>query len=784
MPDAATVLSDPQLLEVYHDPKADLSLLTPEEQTRLVKLTQPTGPPSTDGGGGVHVAVSSGATLPAGDRPDDVGVGALVSHAAQGLNPLTGIQTIGKALIPEAAARAAGVSGPAASTYGPVNAVRGVLAAQGVPLQKAQASYQAGDYATAARHFIDYLVPIAGPVMDRAADRAQAGHVMAGAGDALALGLSLFGPKGLQTAAETRAIPSRPVAPSPTQAAVQFGQDRGIPVDLATATDNSAIRGIQALADRSLAGTVVAKRAQAAQAAGLERVGGELADQVHPAAVLPEQAGTNVAAALTQKIGGLTKQANTAYDTVRGIEGRPENLMPVPLPPAPVDAIPADVAGQVRRIVHELDAMPYTQRLLQPAAKGSSLEHVPGTGGAGAAVFDDIVGRLEAGSPTRAVVQQQLEQYLGGGKETPIVRAALDVALERGKGQGGRTVGKPALPPSAMDVPTALEGTRETHAPMALPVPYADVKTALKPIYDQLARQLPLTQRQSDPGFNAIGQILDGPDWAPLSQADRDLSAIKTVARERGGLAKVAVQKLGAAVNQAAVDAGPEVSRALSQGRAATVAKYAATDVLESLKAEPVRTINAMTAPKDAGIQALRTVTREVPQLAPQIARAWLEDRLQLATADGGFTHADKLAADWSKLGTQTKALLFPKAGQVADLDHFFLLAKKMAVNPNPSQTAYVASIGAQGAALVTNPVASIVGQVGAAGLAALMHNPTAVRLLTRGVSLHVAGAPLPVQLAVQGQILKTARDMGLTAIQAQAPTGSPAPLITGAAAQ
>src|SRR6185436_2440711 len=128
------------------------------------------------------------------------------------------------------------------------------------------------------------------------------------------------------------------------------------------------------------------------------------------------------------------------------------------------------------------------------------------------------------------------------------------------------------------------------------------------PIYDQMRRQLPITQQQASPGLKAIQNILEGPDYASLSQIDRDLSAIKTVAREHGGLAKFAVTQLDAAVTQAAAYGGPEVVKALREGRSATTAKYAATDVLERLSAEPVKTIKALTAPKDAAIQQLRTV--------------------------------------------------------------------------------------------------------------------------------------------------------------------------------
>lgn len=728
---------------------------------------QPVGP--------MTFAVVNGQRVPV---DDDTGVGAFVSHAVKQLNPIPAIQAAGQMLPIPKALGGGGVPlpqsvGGSGMDAGLVQVPKAILAAQGEPLDRAVESYQKGDYGSAAVHALNFLIPLVGPVFDKAGNELRAGKVAAGLGDSVGLGLSLSAPKALANGIGFNTPRLKNANPAEA-AAVKFGEANSIPVDAATATGNQAIRGVQWLADRSLAGSVVGGRAKQAQAVALGRVGGELADVAHPVAMTPEQAGSNLSSALTQKVGTLNKTANAAYDTVRQLEAQSDNAMPVPKAPAPVDAIPDPIKGQVRRMVHELDTFKFQPGKLMDVAPGIDSGTVYNPRVAGAAVYHDIVGRLEAGSPTRGAVQAQLESYLGGGKETPVVKAALEVADQRGKGQGGRTVAKPDLPPTAMEMSTALEDARQTHDLMQLPVSLAEVKTALKPIYDQMARQLPLTQRQSNPGFNAISQILDGPDWAPLSQTDRDLSAIKTLARERGGLAKVAVQKLGAAVNQAAADAGPDVARTLSQGRAATVAKYSAQDVLEGLRDEPVKTIEAITQPRDGGIQKLRAVVREVPEIAPQIARAKLDQMIDLATERNGFDHADKLYKDWQNLGTQTRQILFPKPGQVQDLDRFFLLAKKIAENPNPSGSAFTGALGIQGAALWTNPLGALVTQISGAGLSALLHSPAAVQLLTNGLSLRLAGAPAAAQAAVAARILQTARAMGLPVAAAQPSTPGP----------
>src|SRR3979411_3014253 len=115
------------------------------------------------------------------------------------------------------------------------------------------------------------------------------------------------------------------------------------------------------------------------------------------------------------------------------MEADPTNRMLMPTKAAPVDALSDAMQGQLRRIVNEMDAAPYTPRLLRESGVGGDLEHVAGTGGAGAKVFDDI-GQRSGSTATRGRMQQELEEYLGGGPETPNVKAALEVADLRNKG--------------------------------------------------------------------------------------------------------------------------------------------------------------------------------------------------------------------------------------------------------------------------------------------------------------------------------------------------------------
>src|SRR5205814_8718588 len=100
-----------------------------------------------------------------------------------------------------------------------------------------------------------------------------------------------------------------------------------------------------------------------------------------------------------------------------------------------------------------------------------------------------------------------------------------------------------------------------------------------------------------------------------------------------------------------------------------------------------------LVAPKDSAIQHLRRVQEMAPAEIPKIGRAYLEDLLSMATAEGGFDRAARLQAEWQKLGPETKRILFPDLAHRAQLDHFFLLAKRLSDNPNPSGTAVVNNV-------------------------------------------------------------------------------------------
>lgn len=674
-------------------------------------------------------------------------LGTFVKHLWAGVNPVQ----IGQMLPFPKSLGGSGLDNP----LNPQNIVKSLHAVKA----QADEAMKKGEYAKALTHYVESVIPILGPAMAKMGDDAAEGRYAAAAGQATALAANIAVPKML---GGRRA----PVATAADDAAT-FAHARGIPVDAATVTDNLAVKRVQALADQTIGGSLVATPARARQAAAMERVGGELASDAHPVPMVPETAGTSLRQALSTKVAAHTQKATTAYDRLRVIEQDPRYQVSLSTgAQAPVDALPPKTLGELRRIYHEMDAMGFSKRNFNeiPTRHGGDLE-VSG-GAAGASVYDDILGNLSEGSrPTRRAVQDAIGEFLGGGKETAAARAALGVAEERTMiGTGRRVnVNHPELPPHARDILTHPEKRRVTSEDIGLPVDVTQAKQALRPVYDQMMRQMPVTQQQANPGLKALGNILDGPDYAPLSQVDADLSAIKALARQRGGLAKLAAGRLESAVMKAARNGGPEVVKALQEGRAATVAKYGASDALESLHAEPVKAVRELTLPKDAAIQRLRTVVEQVPEQAPVIARAVLEDLLE----------QPQRVASWRKLGAETKKVLFPKAGQAEALDSFFALTDRISkTNVNPSGSGHQFWIGAQGVQFGADPFHAVLTQIGAGGIAAMLRYPPVVRVLTHGLSMPKT-APVAARAAVTANLLRVARTEGVpVALPAAAGSG------------
>lgn len=293
------------------------------------------------------------------------------------------------------------------------------------------------------------------------------------------------------------------------------------------------------------------------------------------------------------------------------------------------------------------------------------------------------------------------------------------------------------------------------------------VKTQLKPLYQRLLRESQLVPLQGDKGraLTALDRLMNGPDSGWLSDVDAALGDLKALARadipelrtQGQGIAAQAVKELNAAVDATAARMGPDAVRALREGRAATVSKHAAVEILESLRAEPVGIYRQVTAPRDAAVGLLRDLHKLAPNELPKVGRAVLEDLLTRAMKEGGFARAQGLQAEWLKLGSETKKLLYRDADLIKDLDNFFLLAKKAAENPNPSGTALTLQKSGELGLLYTDPVTGAAMSISALALSKMLHSPRLVKLLNRGLMIPVKSKA--ASTAVVGELLTAARE-------------------------
>lgn len=205
-----------------------------------------------------------------------------------------------------------------AAVNDPLGTIKQVGAAQGQLGQDAIEAFKKGDLPRAARKGINWMLPVVGPAIDAAADKFEQGQYGEGAGESMALGATLYAPKTLM--GRSASIPSQSRVNPTTQAAVQWGESRGIPIDAATATDSRFVRAAQQRASNSMGGAGVAERFKGAQEQAFAREGGLLADSVHPRTVSPEQAGRGVIDAVEGNVRKHHGDADAAYARLRALE--------------------------------------------------------------------------------------------------------------------------------------------------------------------------------------------------------------------------------------------------------------------------------------------------------------------------------------------------------------------------------------------------------------------------------------------------------------------------------
>lgn len=441
--------------------------------------------------------------------------------------------------------------------------------------------------------------------------------------------------------------------------------------------------------------------------------------------------------------------------------------------------LPGLLAGRTSRIAPKIGASqaPEVAAAVQFGQReGIPIDLATATGNRAARMGQMMAGETPFGSGVVTRAQQaQADALEATGKRmadraNPVPVTAEQAGTNATQAVRGQVAAAGAEANDAYDALRQIEAANKDN--VAARVDLRPVKKALVPIFDRLMRQLPVTQQQASSGLKAIQNIIQGDDFAALSTADADLSAIKTLARAdmpelrtvSQGLAANAVSQLETAVMRGASSMGPDAVAALKAGRAATIKKYAMADVLDSLKAEPVKAFQQATAPQDAAIAHLRELAKIAPDAPAEIGRAWLDQVLAKATQEGGFEHAAKIQADWQRLGPETKKVMFG-AALTNDLDNFFLLAKKMGENPNPSGSGRTVVALLSGAYAFTDPITGIAVNLSAPVLAKLMYSPRFVRAMTRGASVQVGNKAAAV--AAASELLQAAREQGVSGIPA-----------------
>jgi len=262
----------------------------------------------------------------------------------------------------------------------PVAAGKAMLDAQGQLAMQAKESFEKGDYAKGLRQSLHYLIPVLGPEMEAASRKFEEGKTAEGVGETLGIGTNIVAPAAI---AKIRGVPVLPKLQNlnpAEQAAIEFAQQRGIPVSAGAATGNKFVKGAQLLTGATPGGAVVGGIMERSSARNLQRVAGELAQEAHPQVTVPESAGASVRGALETKAANAKAQAKAGYALRDAAEADPKNLRTVQQGinpqgepvfekvPLPVDMAP--LKKQVAPIFKQMSEDPYWTVTRREASSG------------------------------------------------------------------------------------------------------------------------------------------------------------------------------------------------------------------------------------------------------------------------------------------------------------------------------------------------------------------------------------------------------------------------------
>lgn len=287
---------------------------------------------------------------------------------------------------------------------------------------------------------------------------------------------------------------------------------------------------------------------------------------------------------------------------------------------------------------------------------------------------------------------------------------------------------------------------------IGLPVDTSAAKTLLSPIARTMKNQYPLARQQSDAGFHAVQNILNGPRYVPASVAENFLSAAKKLQRESTGPVKLlsgqAIDAMSPLVDDAVGRAGQTAVDTLHDGRAAWKEHMGTEDLLQSLagdttgKTGQTEAAARLLRPADASYPMLQQILAKTPEAADPLRGAILS-RVFRKAETGEFTNPTQAANLFNQIGKRTQAALFSPA-QLGDVKATLELAKRLAENPNPSGTGSLNAMMKMGL-LVLHPVSGVTTLVLGRNFAKALYNPEGAMALRAALT---GGKAAPAALA------------------------------------
>jgi hypothetical protein len=331
---------------------------------------------------------------------------------------------------------------------GNLETAKSILGAQGAQFEKAKEAFHKGDYLNASRYTLGWLLPLIGPAANEAGDALGRGEYAKGLGQAAGLAAQPLVSAGLGKVLSAGKIAVESKLNPVQQGAVNFADQQGIPLDLATRTGNGAAQTLQNVMAKQLGGAGIAADARGAQTAALQKTAENLRTQVEPNLgtneYTAETAGQGVKDAIQSRADRFGKKAGDAYDQLRQIEADPQNAKIIATAEGP-KAVPlaADMRGVKQALQPIYDEMkqrlPIAQQQANPGLKAvenilQGEDFVPASVAEGNLGALKSIARDSALPQARRLAMNAIDQ-LDGEVKAAVNQAGPDAiqALERGR---------------------------------------------------------------------------------------------------------------------------------------------------------------------------------------------------------------------------------------------------------------------------------------------------------------------------------------------------------------